>query len=142
MSQKAFSESLVEKTWYCSSKYSVGELENIIEDKINFKKDGRYSLSTNIKFVEIGGKKSELSAFLDGDYSYDDGILEYKEVRNVNIQIESDDLGMLTPDSLENLKDILNQNSEAKYKTLKLSSETWVSQNSVSDEKIACYTKK
>jgi hypothetical protein len=140
--QKAFSEPMIEKAWYCSSKYEVGDLQNIIEDKINFEDGGSYSLSTNITFVAIGGRKSELIAFLDGDYSYGDGLLEYKQVRNINIKIESDDLGMLTSVSIENLKDMLSQNSEAKYKTLKLSNEIWVSQNSVSDEKITCRTTK
>jgi hypothetical protein len=140
VSQKALSEHLIENTWYCFSKDSVGEFEYYIEDEIDFTKGGKYSLSTSVEFIGTNARKSKLISSLDGNYSYSDGILKYKEVRSIDIQIKSDDLDMLTPDSIENLKDMLNQNSKANYKTVKLTNETWVSQNSISNEKVVCHT--
>lgn len=136
--QKAYSQTHLVNTWHCFSEYKVGDIENLIRDQIVFDKNWKYRLSTNITFIDTNKTTSELVAFLDGDYGYIDGSLEYKTVRNIDIQVKSDGLGMLTAESIENLRNMLSQNSEVKYETLKLSQEVWVSQNSITGEKITC----
>ncbi|MCW8109868.1 hypothetical protein OPS25_15280 [Alteromonas ponticola] len=142
VSERAFTEPSIENAWHCKTTYDVGEFQNVIDHHINFDSNGKYSFSTSISFVDTNSKKSELLAFVDGDYSFQNDLLEYKNVKNVDIQIKSDELNILTSGSIDELKDMLKQNSDSKYATLKLSNEIWISQDSVSGEKITCFKKK
>jgi len=131
--------SVSDSEWLCKSKYQVGDIQNVIEDRIKLKESGEFGINTTISFIDIQEQtKSQLIAKVSGIYTYTQGSLIYGEISGIDVEVIIDDIGFLTSGAITGLKKMLNQNSEAKYKTVSLTSDQWISVNSISGERLTC----
>lgn len=129
----------VETLWYCISEYDSDPIKNIIEDKLEFRDNGKYTLRTSITFKdESRNESSILLAIVIGEYTYKGDTLKYGDITYKNIKTQKDDLGILTQDALDSLDRMLEQDSDVEYVTRTLTSEKWIFTNSKTNEVIEC----